>query len=256
MITIKSEKEIEVLREGGKILAQIMNILLEDVVEGASSFEINKKCGELMKEYGGKPSFLNYTPYGANRPYPGNLCISVNNEIVHGIPNEEEKIFKYGDLVTLDAGLIYKDLFTDHAVTKIIGQVPKRTKELVERTKEALNAAIKQCKVGNTVGDIGNVIENIACDAELSVVEGLSGHGVGYGVHEDPYIPNYGDKGEGEKLLEGMVIAIEPMFSLGSGDIKTERNGYTYSTKDGSLSAQFEHTVAITKKGPIVLTKI
>ncbi len=255
MITIKTEKEIEILQVGGKKLAKIMQILLEDVVVGASSYDINEKCGRLMKEAGGVPSFLNYTPYGAKRPYPGNLCISINNEIVHGIPNEEEKIIKDGDLVTLDAGLIYEGLFTDHAITKIVGEVPKRVRELVERTKEALGAAVKQSKAGNTVGDIGYAIEKIGESAGLSIVEGLSGHGVGYAVHEDPYIPNYGEKGKGEKLVEGMVIAIEPMFSLGSGDIKTEKNGYTYSTEDGSLSAQFEHTVAITKDGPVILTK-
>ncbi len=256
MIKLKTQEEIDKLKIGGAKLAEILQILSKDVVPGASSFDLNIKCGELMKQFGGKPSFLNYTPYGAKRPFPGNLCISLNHEVVHGIPNEDEIIFKDGDLVTLDAGLIYDGLFTDHALTIIIGDVDKRVKELVERTREALYAGIKQARIGNHVGDIGNAIEKVAISADLGVIEGLTGHGVGYGVHEDPYIPNYGDKGTGEKLEEGMVIALEPMFSLGTSEVIVEKNGYTFSTADGSLSAQFEHTVAITKDGPIILTKI
>jgi methionyl aminopeptidase len=255
MITTKSTEEIEKLKVGGKKLAEILQTLAKEVVPGVSSYDLDKKCAELMKEAGGKPSFLGYTPYGAHRPYPASLCVSINEEIVHGIPNEEEKIVKEGDLVTLDAGLIYEGLYTDHAITLIVGEVDKRVKELVERTKEALHAGIKQAQIGNRVGDIGYAIQSVAESADLAIMEGLTGHGVGYGVHEDPYIPNYGRKGEGEELVEGMVIAIEPMFGLGTDEIMTEKDGYTYSTADRSLSAQFEHTVAITKDGPIIITK-
>lgn len=255
MIKLKTAEEIEKLKVGGQKLAEILRVLSQDLKPGTSSFDLDKKCAQLMKEASGKPSFLGYTPYGAHRPYPASLCVSINHEIVHGIPNETEKIIQEGDLVTLDAGLIYDGLFTDHAVTFIIGDVDKRVKELVARTEEALYAGIKQARVGNTVGDIGSAISKVAESADLAIMEGLTGHGVGYGVHEDPYVPNYGYKGKGEKLVAGMVIAIEPMFSLGTDEIMTEKDGYTYSTADGSLSAQFEHTVAITEDGPIILTK-
>lgn len=256
MIKLKTAEEIEKLRIGGQKLANILDILSRDIVPGASSFDLDKKCARLMREAGGKPSFFGYTPYGAHRPYPASLCLSINYEIVHGIPNETEKIIKEGDVVTLDAGLIYEGLYTDHAITLIVGEVDKRVKELVERTREALYAGIKQARIGNTVGDIGDAIQKVAESADLAIMEGLTGHGVGYGVHEDPYIPNYGHRGKGEKLAEGMVIAIEPMFGLGTDEIVVEKDGYTYSTADGSLSAQFEHTVAITDKGPLILTKI
>ncbi len=259
MINIKSEKEIETLREGGRKLAYIVKTLVDECKNGTSSFYLNEKAGELMVKEGGEPSFLNYTPYGAGRPFPGNICISVNHEIVHGIPNEEEKIFKNGDIVTIDVGLVYKGLFTDHAHTLIIGPEGPQKKEkrkLLKATKEALYSGIKEAKPGNTIGDIGFAIQKIAKKYDLGIAEGLTGHGVGYGVHENPYVPNYGQQGQGEKLIEGMVIAIEPMFTLGKGRIITEPNGYTYSTKDGSLSAQFEHTVAITKRGPLILTEL
>ena len=256
MIQPKTQKEIQILKEGGKKLAKIMKALIQECKVGVSSFYLNDLAGKLMEEEGGIPSFLNYTPYGADRPFPGNICVSVNDEIVHGIPNEEEKIFKEGDIVTVDAGLIYQGLFTDHAHTVIIGKGNKDQRKLLKATKEALYAGIKEAQLGNHVGDIGFSIQEVAKKYDLGVAEGLTGHGVGYGVHEDPYVPNYGQKGKGDELVEGMVIALEPMFTLGKGRIITEQNGYTYSTKDGSLSAQFEHTIAITKDGPLILTEI
>lgn len=256
MIKLKSYEDIEKLKIGGAKLAEVLKILSEEVIAGASTFYLNEKCGELMKDFGGIPSFLNYTPYGASRPFPANLCISLNHEVVHGIPNENEVIIKNGDIVTLDAGLIYDNLYTDHAVTVIVGDVDKKVRALVESTKEALFAGIKQARIGNYMGDIGNAIEEVANRHNFGIIEGLTGHGVGYAVHEDPYVPNYGDKGTGEKLKEGMVLALEPMFSLGTSEVISEENGYTFSTADGSLSAQFEHTIAITKNGPLILTKI
>ena len=160
-----------------------------------------------------------------------------------------------GDIVGLDAGLLYEGLITDHAITVPVGEISKEARNLLSRTKEALQAGIKQAIIGNKVGDISHAIERVADSADLSVIEGLTGHGVGYALHEDPYVPNSGHSGTGETLIEGMVIAIEPMFSIGSPQIKVAKDGYTYLTKDGSLSAQFEHTIAITKDGPLVLTK-
>lgn len=256
MIKLKTPEEIEKLKIGGQKLAQILQELKKDVVPGASSVDLNEKGDRLIREAGGEPSFLGYTPTGANRPFPAAICVSVNDEIVHGIPNEEEKIIKDGDVVTLDAGLIYDGLFTDHAITIIVGEVDKSVRELVTRTEEALMAGIKQARVGNRIGDIGAAILKVAESADLSVVESLTGHGVGYGVHEDPYVPNYGRAGEGELIEEGLVIAIEPMFALGGDEIKVARDGYTYLTADGSISAQFEHTIAVTADGPVILTKI
>lgn len=255
MIRLKTIEDIEKLKVSGQKLASVLQKVSKEVITGVSTDFLNDLTYRLIKEEGGTPSFLNYSPAGSPRPYPASLCISINEEIVHGIPNENPKIIKNGDLVTLDAGLTYDGFITDHAVTIIVGEVDKRVQELVNRTFEALMAGIKVAKVGNSVGDIGAAISKVAEKHDLSVIEDLTGHGVGFEVHEDPYVPNYGKKGRGERLVAGMVIAIEPMFGLGSSQIKLEKDGYTYSTADGSLSAQFEHTIAITDQGPIILTK-
>ena len=255
MIKLKTKEEIELLRIGGQKLAKIVDEVSQHLKPGVSTDELDKIAGDLFELHGVKSSFLGYTPVGAKRPYPANICISINDEIVHGIPNEDPKIIKEGDLVTVDAGLIYQGLFTDHARTFAIGEVSKEIKKLMTKTEEALYAGIKQCRVGNKIGDIGSAIEKIARDSGLSIVNDLTGHGVGYGVHEDPFVPNYGKSGEGELIEEGLVIAIEPMFSLGGPRIKTARDGYTYLTEDGSISAQYEHTIAVTADGPIILTR-
>lgn len=254
MIKLKTSEEIEKLKEGGQKLAFILRKTAEQIKPGITTAELNKFAHDLMIKEGGKPAFLNYTPAGAKQPYPASLCVCINDEIVHGIPSEDREI-KDGDLVTVDAGLIYKGLYTDSAITVAVGEVSKEASELISRTKEALNAAIKMCYPGNRVGDIGAVVQKIAEKNNLSIMRNLTGHGVGYGVHEDPYVPNEGDAGTGEVLEEGLVIAVEPMFGLGNSDISLDKDGYTYKTADGSLSAQFEHTIAITKEGPLVLTK-
>ena len=256
MIRLKTKEQIASLRKCGKKLATILNTLAKEVVPGVSTATLDEMAGKLMAKAGGKSAFLDYTPLGAKRPYPANICISVNQEIVHGIPNENPKIIKAGDLVTLDGGLVFEGMITDHAITIMVEVEDKRVKELVARTKEALMAGIKQARVGNHVGDIGAAISKVAEKSNLSIMQSLSGHGVGFEVHEDPYVPNYGQKGQGEELVPGMVIAIEPMFGLGGGEIRLMRDGYTYETRDGSLSAQFEHTVAITEKGPVILTDL
>jgi methionyl aminopeptidase len=255
MIKTKSKEEIERLKIGGQKLARILRLTAQEAKEGVSTDFLNDFAHKLILKEGGKSAFYNYTPIGARRPFPADICISINDEIVHGIPNENPKILKDGDVVGIDAGLTYDGLITDHAVTIAIGQVSKESANLISRTREALLAGIKQAVIGNRVGDIGSAIEKVAKSANLTVIEGLSGHGVGYHVHEPPFVSNSGKSGTGELLVEGMVIAIEPMFSLGSSKIKIAKDGYTYLTSDGSLSAQFEHTVAITKDGPIILTK-
>lgn len=262
MIKLKTKEEINTLKVAGQKLATIVDEVAQNIKPGISTKELDDIAGKLFELHGVKSSFKGYTPVGADRPYPANICVSLNNEIVHGIPNEDLKILKEGDIITIDAGLIYEGLYTDHARTFIVGrkensdlEVPKEVKKLLAKTEEALYAGIKQARVGNKIGDIGAAISEIAEENDLFIIRDLTGHGVGYAVHEDPFVPNWGNRGEGDLIEEGLVIAIEPMFSLGTTDIKTANDGYTYLTDDDSLSAQFEHTIAVTADGPIILTK-
>ncbi len=254
MITIKTKEDIENLREGGKRHAYILNALKSMVKPGVTTKELDDEAHRLITEGGDTPSFLNYKPRGAKRAFPASICVSVNDEVVHGIPNEEEKILKEGDIVSIDLGLVHKGMITDAAITVSVGSISPELKQLLEVTEKALIAGIKAAKGGNTVGDIGLAIERMAIPHNYGVIEELAGHGVGYAVHEDPYVPNYGEAGKGEVLKPGMVIAIEPMFNLGSRHVVLSDDGYTYLTKDGKPSAHFEHTILITKGGAEVLT--
>ena len=253
-IRLKSEKEIEILKEGGRRHAEILRLLSEMVKPGVSTLALEEKARALVQMSGDQPAHLGYTPAGAKRPYPAALCISINDEIVHGIPNETPKTLNQGDIVAIDLSLIHKGMFTDSAITVPVGAVDDKSRKLLEVTKRALEAGIAAAKPGNRVGDIGFAISNVVKGTGFSLAEDLVGHGLGYALHEEPYVPNIGRKGEGEKLLPGMVIAIEPMVNAGKGGIKQMKDGYTIKTRDGSRSAHFEHTVAITEKGNIVLT--
>jgi len=255
MITIKTKQDIEYLKEGGKRLAYILTELEKATVPGVTSVELNTLAQKMVDEYGDKSAFLHYTPEGARRPYPSSLCVSINDEIVHGISSEVAKVIKEGDIVSLDMGITHNGLILDSARTVCVGNVNKKVLELVRTTKEAMYAGIMEAKGGNKVGDIGFAIERYAKDNGFGIAEGLAGHGVGYHVHEDPYVPNRGKKGTGEELVPGMVIAIEPMFNLGRGGIVLDSDGYTYKTADGSVSAHFEHTVLITAGEPVILTE-
>jgi len=256
-ITIKSQDEIATLREGGKRLAYILDETSKLIAPGVSIDELNSFGHKLMMEVeGDRPAFLDYTPSGADRPFPAALCICVNDEIVHGIPTEDPHILQEGDIVTLDAGLVHNNLFTDHARTFPVGEISKDVRKLLTATSEALSRGIKEARPGNRIGDISSVIEKHLTLNGFTVIEGLSGHGVGYDVHEPPYVPNEGRKGTGDVIQVGMVLAIEPMASMGTSKIILDRDGYTYKTADGSLSAQFEHTVVITETGAEILTKI
>lgn len=256
MISLKTKEDIAILREGGKRHAYILQELKNIVKPGIHAHELNDLAEKLIKENGDEPAFLGYKPYGAKRAYPASLCVSINEEIVHGIPNEGDKILKEGDIVSLDLGIIHRGLVTDAAITVPVGNVSREVAELLEITEKALYAGIKEAKAGKRTGDIGNAISRVAAAKKYGVVEELSGHGVGYDVHEDPYVPNFGDKGKGDILKEGMVIAIEPMFNLGTKEIVLDKDGYTYTTADGSVSAHFEHTVVITKGGAQILTQL
>ncbi len=260
-IRYKTDEEIEKMKEGGKIHARILREVARRVKPGVKTGELNDYAERLIDEAGCSASFLGYQPQDAKRPYPASLCVSINEEIVHGIPNEGGKdgragrILFEGDIVTLDLGLTFEGLITDAAITVPVGEVSARAKELIKATEEALDKGIKAMRVGGHIGDIGAAIMEVAVKYDLGIVEGLSGHGVGYSVHEEPFVPNKAKRGEGPELRPGMVIAIEPMFSLGSREIKRLPDGYTYITRDKSLSAHFEHTVAVTSTGIEILTK-
>jgi methionyl aminopeptidase len=255
MISIKTKQDIATMREGGKRHAEILRKLVAMVKPGISAAELDVEADRLIAESGDKASFLDYKPRGSRRAYPASLCVSVNDEVVHGIPNEEEKILKEGDIVSLDLGLTHKGLVTDMAVTVPVGKVSLELEQLLEITKKALLAGIKAAKSGKRVSDISKAIERCALPNKYGVVEELSGHGVGYGVHEEPCIPNFTGSGQPDPVLKpGMVIAIEPMFNLGTKDVILDEDDYTFRTADGSPSAHFEHTILIKKGNAEILT--
>lgn len=256
MIRLKTKEDIKILKEGGKRLAFILNEVSKMVRPGVSINELNDLAYKLAKKDGDIPSTLNYKPKGAKRAYPASICVSINDEVVHGIPNENPKILKEGDIVSLDMCLTHKGLITDSAITVPVGKIDPLSKKLIEATKEALFAGIKAARGNKHIGDIGYAIERVAKASGFVVVEDLCGHGVGYSVHEDPYVPNYGERGRGERLKPGMVIAIEPMLNSGNKDIYLDEDGYTFKTSDGSKSAHFEHTILITNGEPEILTKL
>src|SRR3989344_5325132 len=254
MIKLKTAKEIEIMKEGGRRHAKILQEIAKLWKPGVSTLTLEEETARMIKEKGDKASFLGYKPMGADRPFPASICISVNDEIVHGIPNESPKILKDGDIVSLDLGVTHEGLITDSAITVPVGAIDDESRKLIEVTREALYAGIKASQPGNTIGDIGVAISAVVEKAGFSLAEDLVGHGVGYKVHEDPYVPNVGTVGTSEKIVPGMVLALEPMVNAGSGKIKVMSDGYTIKTKDGRRSAHFEHSIAILEKGNIILT--
>jgi len=252
-ITIKTKEEIKILREGGKILAEVLKKLSEFAKPGISTGFLNQKAREIILARGALPSFEGYKSSFSDRPYPAAMCTSLNNVVVHGLPSEKV-ILKEGDILKLDLGVKYKNFFTDAAITIGIGKMIDEENKLINVTKRALELAINAAKPGNHIGDIGYAIENYVEGEGMSVVKTLVGHGVGYAVHEEPSIPNYGKIGEGPVLKSGMVLAIEPMVTLGSGEVRLSKDGFGYETIVGSFSAHFEHTVAVTDDGCLILT--
>ncbi len=255
-IILKTKEEIEIIREGGKILAFVLNKVAEKVTPGISTLELDQYAESLIREKGAKPAFKNYKPYGAKTPFPATLCVSVNDEVVHGIP--ANRILQEGDIISLDCGVNHKGYFTDMAITVPVGEISKEDKKLLEITREALMIGVKAAKIGKRVGDIGYAIETFVRKQKhnYGIVDILSGHGVGKYIHEDPYIPNFGDKNTGEKLVEGMVIAIEPMLNLGTKNVFLDKgDNWTFKTRDGKKSAHFELTIAVSKNGGEILTK-
>jgi len=252
MVKLKTEEEIKILREGGKILSRIIKDVAKKVKPGVLTKDLDWLAENSILKSGGKPAFKNYKPDFAVRAYPATLCTSVNSVVVHGIPNNQP--LQEGDILSLDIGMEYKGLFTDMAITVGVGKISPQAKKIIEVTKKALELAIKECEVSSSLGTIGYVIEKYIRSQGFREVRMLTGHGVGYQPHEDPDVLNFGDPGRGLKLKEGMVIAIEPMVSIKSGDV-VERFDGSFVTKEECLSAHFEHTVAITATGPVVITK-
>lgn len=257
-VTLKTKEEIAVLREGGGRLARILSEVVSAAHAGVAAWELDGLAEQRMHEAGGRPSFKGYYIPGVKTPYPASMCISVNDEVVHGIPRKD-KILRQGDIVGLDIGMWFgapKELCTDMAVTIGIGEISADAEKLLTATKESLNIGIGAVREGATIGDIGAAIETYLKKFRFGIVRDLAGHGVGYQVHEEPLIPNYGRPGTGTILKEGMVIAIEPMATLGDWRITLDEDEWTFRTADKSWAAHFEHSLVVTRDGAEVLTKI
>lgn len=246
---VKTAKEIENIRTSGRILAEILEGIRDEAHEGVTGKDIDEYVLKMASLTGGRCAFKGYNGF------PGHICISVNDEIVHGIPNK--KPFKKGDVVSFDFGINYKGMITDSAFTMVIDEEPSGDKKrLIEATEASLYAGLEEVDADDHMGDIGFNIEQVLKDAKLGIIEELVGHGVGHAVHEEPDIPNYGKMGTGPTMKKGMTLAIEPMATLGGKEIKLDDDGWTIRTADGSLAAHFEHTVLVTDDGCEILTKI
>lgn len=253
MIDIKSKREMELMREACKITAMAHYAVAEAIKPGMTTKELDKIAESVILKNGAIPSFKNYPSGYKDVPnFPATACISINDEVIHGIPSET--IIKNGDIVSVDLGAYKNGFHGDMARTIIVGEVAEETKRLVEVTKQAFYEGIKFAKPGYRVGDIGNAIGNYIEKNGFSIVKEFQGHGVGRNLHEEPGVPNYGQTGKGLKLEPGMTLAIEPMVNIGSGDILELENGWTIITEDGSLSAHYENTILITEKEPEILT--
>lgn len=246
-VVCKSANEIEKMRASGRIVRQVLDAVREAVAPGVTTMELERVAEAKIKELGAKPAFKGYYEY------PCVLCTSVNDEIVHGIPSEKRAL-KNGDIVSLDCGVVLDGFYGDAAITVPVGDVAPEVKKLLEVTEASLKGAIEQMVIGNTVGDIGAAVQKLVEDNGFSVVRDFVGHGIGTRLHEDPQVPNYGTKGFGTKLKEGVVLAIEPMVNAGKPGARVLDDKWTAVTEDGSFSAHFEHCIAVTKNGPLVLT--
>jgi len=251
MIFLKTEEEIQIMKEAGKRLAEVLNILKKETKEGIETKYLDDLAYKLIKERDSEPAFLNYKVYG-RPPFPASLCVSVNEIIVHGIPSDYK--IKNGDLVKLDIGLKYKGYYADMACTVGVGEISDEDKKLISAVEEAFFNALKYVYPGNTLGDVGWAISNTAKKYGVSVADKLIGHGIGKNLHEEPQVLNVGLRGHDLEIEEGMVLAIEPMFVLGDERVVELKDG-SFKSKDNSKTAHFENTVAVLKNGPMILTK-
>ncbi|MEK7631979.1 MAG: type I methionyl aminopeptidase [Patescibacteria group bacterium] len=246
MMRVKTPQEIATLREGGKILAHTLQIVVKAAVPGARAADLDTLAEKTIREAGGLPAFKNF------EGFPATLCVSVNSEVVHGIPGD--KIFQEGDIVGLDCGVQYHGLFTDAAITVGIGKISKDAKKLITVTEQSFREALKVIKAGATTGDIGHAVQGYVEAQGYGVIRALVGHGVGHAVHEEPRVPNYGQPGTGSALPVGLVIAVEPMVAAGHWQVQTAPDKWTVVTADGSLAAHYEHTLVVTEHGYEILT--
>ncbi len=252
MISLKSAREIEIMKRANLIVAEVLQELKRQVAPGVTTLDLDAIAEEMTLKKGAIPAFKGYNVAG--RIYPRCLCASVNDEIVHGIPSN--RVLREGDIIGLDYGVIYEGFYGDSAITVGVGKVNAQAQRLMDVTEQSLYKGIEQLHDGKRLGDLGSVVQKIAEDAGFSVVRAFVGHGIGKKLHEEPPVPNYGEPDRGLRLKEGMVLAIEPMVNAGSHEVEIKEDGWTAVTKDGSLAAHFEHSVAITKSGPVILSQI
>ena len=248
-ITLRTPQEIEKMRRSGQVVREILEHVRQAVKPGASTLDLETAAADKMKELGATPAFKGY------HGYPCVLCTSINSEVVHGIPSAKRKL-RDGDIVSIDTGVVMDGYYGDSAITVAVGQrVNEKTRKLLEVTEKSLQSAIRAVKAGATLGDVGAAVQETVEAEGFSVVRDFVGHGIGTHLHEDPQVPNYGTPGEGQKLKAGMVLAIEPMVNAGRPGVQVLKDGWTAVTEDGSWSAHFEHTVAVTASGALVLTQ-
>lgn len=252
MISLKSAREIEIMKRANLIVAEVLQELKRRVAPGVTTLDLDAIAEEMTLKKDAIPAFKGYNVAG--RIYPRCLCASVNDEIVHGIPSNRS--LREGDIIGLDYGVIYEGFYGDSAITVGVGKVSAQAQRLMDVTEQSLYKGIEQLHDGKRLGDLGSVVQKIAEDAGFSVVRAFVGHGIGKKLHEEPPVPNYGEPDRGLRLKEGMVLAIEPMVNAGSHEVEIKEDGWTAVTKDGSLAAHFEHSVAITKSGPVILSQI
>jgi len=249
MINCKSQAEVEKMRRSGQIVRQVLQEVKAMVAPGVSTMDLERAAEDKIRELGAKPAFKGYYDY------PCVLCTSVNNEIIHGIPSEK-RVLKEGDIVSIDCGVVLDGYYGDSAITVPVGgKVSDELKKLLEVTEMSLKKAIEEVRLGKTVGDVGAAVQEYVEANGFSVVRDFVGHGIGTRLHEDPQVPNYGTRGHGTRLREGMVLAIEPMVNIGKPGARVLEDKWTAVTEDGSYSAHFEHCVAVTKNGPLILTE-
>ena len=247
MIELKSAREIGLMRQAGHILADVVERLRGSVKAGMSTLEIDEDVESFIRSQGARPAFKGY------RGFPATVCVSINEEVVHGIPSAHRRI-EEGDIVGLDLGCIVDGYYADCAFTLAVGEVPPRVQELLDATRQSLEAGIAECRLGRRLSDVSHAIQSHVERHGFSVVRAFVGHGIGRALHEEPQVPNFGDPGRGPQLKPGMVLAIEPMVTMGSWEVRILDDGWTAVTRDGSLAAHFEHTIAVTESGPDVLT--
>jgi methionyl aminopeptidase len=247
-VEIKSEAELAVMRDAGRIVSEILDELEKAVAPGVSTWDLDQLAEKLIYQKGAKPAFKGY------RGFPACLCASVNHEVVHGIPSKKRKLVE-GDLMKLDFGVVYKGFYGDSARTVPVGKVSEQARKLIDATRESLYKGIEAMVPGNRLGDVGHAVQKHVEDRGFSVVRDFVGHGIGKALHELPQVPNFGEPGDGMRLRPGMVIALEPMVNLGTHKVEVLDDDWTAVTLDGKLSAHFEHTIAITEQGPEILTR-